>query len=87
MHNKCWIADGRLAICGGRNIGDAYFDASAEANFQDIDVLAAGAAVAAAGEVFDRTGTAGRRSRSVPSQDSQAQPDEAAPKARGLLAL
>ncbi|MFD1380027.1 phospholipase D-like domain-containing protein [Fodinicurvata halophila] len=28
MHNKAWIADGRLAIVGGRNIGDAYFDAS-----------------------------------------------------------
>src|SRR5690606_6073243 len=28
MHNKAWIADGRLAIVGGRNIGDAYFDAA-----------------------------------------------------------
>lgn len=54
MHNKCWIADGRLLIAGGRNIGDAYFDASEDANFHDIDVLAAGACVAEAQAVFDR---------------------------------
>ena len=28
MHNKAWIADGRLAIVGGRNIGDQYFGAT-----------------------------------------------------------
>lgn len=25
LHSKAWIADGRLAIIGGRNIGDTYF--------------------------------------------------------------
>ena len=39
MHNKCWIVDGRVAIVGGRNIGDAYFGAATEASFSDIDVL------------------------------------------------
>lgn len=53
MHNKCWIADGRVMISGGRNIGDAYFDASSSANFQDIDVIAIGRCVADAGRVFD----------------------------------
>jgi putative cardiolipin synthase len=53
MHNKCWIADGKLVIAGGRNIGDAYFDASSNANFRDIDVLLAGDAVLQANAIFD----------------------------------
>lgn len=45
MHNKVFIADGCLAIVGGRNIGDEYFDMHAGFNFRDIDVLGAGAVV------------------------------------------
>jgi len=54
MHNKAWIADGRLAMIGGRNIGDAYFDASRGSNFRDLDVLLIGGAVAQTEAVFDR---------------------------------
>ncbi len=54
MHNKSWIADGRLAIIGGRNIGDAYFDASESVSFRDIDILAIGRAVSDAEFIFDR---------------------------------
>ncbi|WP_035485515.1 phospholipase D family protein [Geminicoccus roseus] len=53
MHNKAWIVDGRLAVVGGRNIGDAYFDADEEANFRDLDVVMVGDAVAQAEHVFD----------------------------------
>ncbi len=53
MHNKAWIADGRALIVGGRNIGDAYFDAAEHANFRDFDVLAHGRAVADAETIFD----------------------------------
>lgn len=54
MHNKAWIADGRLAIVGGRNIGDAYFDAADRANFHDMDVMMVGDAVPQAQAVFDQ---------------------------------
>ena len=40
MHNKAWIADNRVAIVGGRNIGDEYFGASPHSNFSDLDVAA-----------------------------------------------
>lgn len=53
MHNKTWIADGRILILGGRNIGDAYFDAAEQANFRDFDVIAHGDCVAGAEEIFD----------------------------------
>jgi len=42
MHNKTWIVDGQLAIGGGRNIGDEYFDASRQFNFRDLDVAVTG---------------------------------------------
>lgn len=53
MHNKAWIADGRVAILGGRNIGDAYFDAAESTNFRDMDVLVTGPAVAQTEQIFD----------------------------------
>jgi len=54
MHNKAWVADGRLAIVGGRNVGDAYFDASEDANFRDMDLLLAGPVVGQTEAIFDR---------------------------------
>lgn len=53
MHNKAWIADGRIGVIGGRNIGDAYFDASRTSNFHDLDVLLVGDAVPQAERIFD----------------------------------
>lgn len=53
MHNKAWIVDGRLAVVGGRNIGDEYFDADSHVNFRDLDMLLAGPAVADASNIFD----------------------------------
>jgi cardiolipin synthase C len=54
MHNKAFIADGSVAVVGGRNIGDEYFDANGNVNFRDLDVLAVGPVVAQVGEAFDR---------------------------------
>ena len=42
MHNKLFIADNVMAVTGGRNLGDAYFDNDSKGNFVDLDVLSAG---------------------------------------------
>ena len=54
MHNKCWIADGALAIAGGRNLGDEYFAAGDGINFIDLDVLMIGPAVQQCALEFER---------------------------------
>ena len=54
MHNKLLIADGALAVVGGRNIGDAYFAQARGHNFVDIDAVVAGALLPRLGELFDR---------------------------------
>jgi putative cardiolipin synthase len=53
MHNKAFIADNQLAITGGRNIGDEYFDAHHDLAFVDLDVVAAGPIVDALSTSFD----------------------------------
>lgn len=53
MHNKSWIADNRVAIVGGRNIGDEYFSASDEVNFVDLDFAMIGPVVRQASASFD----------------------------------
>lgn len=54
MHNKTWIADNRIAIIGGRNLGDEYFGASGETNFVDLDFAVVGPIVQDASASFDR---------------------------------
>ena len=54
MHNKSWIADNRLAIVGGRNVGDEYFGASHEVNFVDLDFAMVGPIVRDASASFDK---------------------------------
>ncbi|HJW46871.1 MAG TPA: phospholipase D family protein [Lysobacter sp.] len=53
MHNKVWIADNRLAVAGGRNIGDEYFSASDKVNFVDLDFAAIGPVVGQFSAAFD----------------------------------
>ena len=43
MHDKVVLYDEQLAIVGGRNMADEYFDYDHEYNFRDRDVLLAGA--------------------------------------------
>ena len=54
MHNKLFIADGTVAIVGGRNVADEYFLRNRRGNFFDVDVLIAGALVPDLSAWFDR---------------------------------
>ena len=54
MHNKQMIADNRVAIIGGRNLGDEYFGLNPDFNFYDLDVLGVGPVARQASAVFDR---------------------------------
>ncbi len=54
MHNKTWIADNRIAIVGGRNLGDEYFGASEDVNFVDLDFAMVGPVVREASASFDK---------------------------------
>jgi putative cardiolipin synthase len=54
MHNKLWLADNSMAIVGGRNLGDEYFDAEPNLNFTDIDILGVGPVAEQLGHSFDQ---------------------------------
>jgi cardiolipin synthase C len=53
MHNKLFIADGVIAVMGGRNIADEYFTRSATSNFVDMDVFVVGPVVRQLASIFD----------------------------------
>jgi cardiolipin synthase C len=54
MHNKLLVVDNALAVVGGRNVADGYFDAGAPpVRFGDFDVAAIGPAVPQLSASFD----------------------------------
>ena len=55
MHGKLWLADGRLGMTGGRNIGDAYFNLlpAPAINYDDLDTMLAGPVLRQAEALFD----------------------------------
>ncbi|VTU21773.1 Major cardiolipin synthase ClsA [Variovorax sp. SRS16] len=53
MHNKLFIADGVMAVVGGRNIADEYFVLSQAQNFIDMDALVVGKVVPQLEMIFD----------------------------------
>ena len=53
MHTKLLVVDGAVAITGGRNYQDDYYDWDDEYNFRDRDVLVAGPIVRAMASDFD----------------------------------
>ncbi|MCK9992015.1 MAG: cardiolipin synthase C [Alphaproteobacteria bacterium] len=54
MHNKALIGDNQMAIIGGRNLGDEYFEENTDVTFRDIDILTAGPVTAAISRSFDQ---------------------------------
>lgn len=52
-HRKLLVVDRSVAIVGGRNIGDDYFDLSPRYNFLDSDLSIAGPVAAAISDSFD----------------------------------
>ena len=54
MHDKVLIVDGELAITGGRNMADEYFDYDQAYNFRDRDALVMGAVVQPMHDSFER---------------------------------
>jgi len=65
MHTKLFLVDDRVAVVGGRNLQDRYFDWSAEYNYRDRDLLVAGPVTAAMAENFEQFW---RSPRAVPAE-------------------
>ena len=53
MHSKTFIVDNSVAITGGRNIGNEYFDANKSVNHRDRDMLSIGPVVEEISSQFD----------------------------------
>jgi putative cardiolipin synthase len=53
MHNKLLVVDNAVALIGGRNIGNQYFQMDPESQFADDDVFAAGPIAAQLSATFD----------------------------------
>jgi len=53
MHNKLMVVDNAIALIGGRNIGDQYFQVDVDSQFGDDDVFTAGPIVTRLSQTFD----------------------------------
>ena len=53
MHNKAFVVDGSLAIVGGRNIAEEYFELEPQQDFDDLEVLLIGGATPYISSSFD----------------------------------
>jgi putative cardiolipin synthase len=87
MHNKQMVVDNRVAIIGGRNIGDEYFGLNTAFNFHDLDVLGVGPVARQASGVFDRYWSSDWVRRIPPPDVAAASPERSAGEAAALEAL
>jgi putative cardiolipin synthase len=82
MHNKLLIADETVALAGGRNIGDQYFQVDPDSQFADDDVFTVGAAVGPLQKCFDEFWNS---DMAIPSQALHAPPKSSTPPPRPRL--
>ncbi len=54
MHNKMFLADGAMAVIGGRNVANEYYLRSETDNFIDLDAFVIGGIVPSMSALFDR---------------------------------
>jgi len=76
MHNKLLVADNSLALVGGRNIGNPYFQLDPESQFADDDVFAGGPIASQLSATFD---TFWNSALAIPGEALQPAPPGAAP--------
>jgi putative cardiolipin synthase len=54
MHNKLLVVDNAVALAGGRNVGNQYFQVDPRSQFADADIFVAGPLVATLSRSFDQ---------------------------------
>jgi putative cardiolipin synthase len=54
MHNKLFVADDAIALVGGRNVGDQYFQVDPQSQFADDDVFVTGPLVPILAKTFEQ---------------------------------
>jgi putative cardiolipin synthase len=75
MHNKIYVADGEVAILGGRNVGNRYLGFYDSFMQNDLDLMMAGSLVDEVSESFDLFWNSGLAypAQALPVDDSPAQ--------------
>ena len=82
MHHKALIADGKLVVTGGRNVGDEYYDLNSDYNFRDRDVFLVGGTSSVIQSGFDFFW---EDNHSVPIHELLPNGDEQPPKKHGEI--
>ncbi len=79
MHNKLLVADNAVALVGGRNIGDQYFQIDPDSQFADDDVFVAGPVADELAATFDEYWNSGLAIPAVALSHNRTRTSVAAP--------
>jgi putative cardiolipin synthase len=81
MHNKLIVVDNAVALVGGRNIGDQYFQIDPDSQFADDDVFTVGPVAAGLSATFDEYWNSGLAIPAAALGRHRSSPASAAPSA------